>query len=255
MTDERGRTIELSVEVPGSPEEVWQAIATGPGITSWFVPATVEERVDGAVRHDFGEMGSDTGRVAEWDPPKRVVLEGHGSPGGVLAFEWTVEAKSGGTCVVRLVTSGFGPGEEWDGDFDGMSAGWLLFFENLRIHLADFRGHAAVAVVPTAMVPGGNARAWEELCGHFGVPLSLEVGDDVALDLGGGETWTARIEKVTRTDTVHHYALLLADRRAYGFLAAEGADQVAVSGYLYFCGDDAASDAERWRTAWANSYS
>jgi hypothetical protein len=26
-----GRKIELSIEVPGTPEEVWQAIATGPG--------------------------------------------------------------------------------------------------------------------------------------------------------------------------------------------------------------------------------
>ena len=37
MNDER--TIELSVDVPGTPEEVWDAIATGPGITSWFIPA------------------------------------------------------------------------------------------------------------------------------------------------------------------------------------------------------------------------
>ena len=33
MTDDRTR-IELEVEVPGTPEEVWRAIATGPGITS-----------------------------------------------------------------------------------------------------------------------------------------------------------------------------------------------------------------------------
>jgi uncharacterized protein YndB with AHSA1/START domain len=28
--DERERRIELEVEVPGTPEEVWEAIATGP---------------------------------------------------------------------------------------------------------------------------------------------------------------------------------------------------------------------------------
>ena len=37
MTDRR--EIRLEVEVPGTPEQVWEAIATGPGITSWFVPA------------------------------------------------------------------------------------------------------------------------------------------------------------------------------------------------------------------------
>jgi uncharacterized protein YndB with AHSA1/START domain len=32
------RSIQVEVEVPGSPDEVWEAIATGPGISSWFVP-------------------------------------------------------------------------------------------------------------------------------------------------------------------------------------------------------------------------
>jgi uncharacterized protein YndB with AHSA1/START domain len=30
------RSVQVEVEVPGTPEEVWQAIATGPGISSWF---------------------------------------------------------------------------------------------------------------------------------------------------------------------------------------------------------------------------
>jgi len=38
------RSVQVEVEVPGTPEEVWQAIATGPGISSWFVPAEFEER-------------------------------------------------------------------------------------------------------------------------------------------------------------------------------------------------------------------
>ena len=50
------RSVQVEVEVPGTPEEVWQAIATGPGISSWFVPAEFEER-DGkpvAVKLNFG---------------------------------------------------------------------------------------------------------------------------------------------------------------------------------------------------------
>ena len=31
------RSIQVEVEVPDTPEEVWQA--TGPGISAWFVPA------------------------------------------------------------------------------------------------------------------------------------------------------------------------------------------------------------------------
>ena len=29
------RSVQVEVEVPGTPEEVWQAIATGPGVSSW----------------------------------------------------------------------------------------------------------------------------------------------------------------------------------------------------------------------------
>ncbi len=37
--------IELEVEVPGAPEDVWSAVATGPGISSWYVPQGDEVQV------------------------------------------------------------------------------------------------------------------------------------------------------------------------------------------------------------------
>jgi uncharacterized protein YndB with AHSA1/START domain len=43
------RSVELEFDLPGTPEQVWQAIATGPGITCWFVPSEVEERKGGKV--------------------------------------------------------------------------------------------------------------------------------------------------------------------------------------------------------------
>ena len=36
------RSVQVEIEVSGTPEEVWQAIATGPGISSWFVHSTAE---------------------------------------------------------------------------------------------------------------------------------------------------------------------------------------------------------------------
>jgi uncharacterized protein YndB with AHSA1/START domain len=41
------RSVQIEVVVPGTPEEVWQAIATGPGISSWMVPAEFEEQERG----------------------------------------------------------------------------------------------------------------------------------------------------------------------------------------------------------------
>lgn len=72
MTDYR-RAIELQIEVPGTREEVWRAIATGPGISSWFVPHTVEERPGGAAMASFGEAPEMQipGRVTVWEPQTR----------------------------------------------------------------------------------------------------------------------------------------------------------------------------------------
>ena len=93
------RSVQVEVEVPGTPEEVWQAIATGPGISSWFVPTEFEER-DGkpvAVTLNFGPGMESRSVVTAWDPPRMFAAQGEGwggSPG--IADEWTVEARGGG---------------------------------------------------------------------------------------------------------------------------------------------------------------
>src|SRR6266851_258692 len=102
--EENGRrSVQIEVEVPGTPEEVWQAIATGPGVSSWFVPTDVEEREGGTVTAHFGPGMDSRGTVTGWDPPRRFAAESQGlGPGAPpLATEWTVEARAGGVCVVR----------------------------------------------------------------------------------------------------------------------------------------------------------
>ncbi len=42
--DELG--LDVQIEVAATPEQVWEAISTGPGISAWFLPAEVEgERI------------------------------------------------------------------------------------------------------------------------------------------------------------------------------------------------------------------
>ena len=78
------RSIQVEVEVPGTPEEVWQAIATGPGISAWFVPTEIEER-DGkpvAAKLTFGPGMESHSVVTVWDPPRVFAREADGwAPG------------------------------------------------------------------------------------------------------------------------------------------------------------------------------
>ena len=252
MADE-GRSIELEVAVAGTPEEVWRAIATGPGISSWYVPHVVEEREGGAAVASFGP-GPELevpGRVAAWDPPRRIVFDAGDGVGG-LAFEWLVEARNDGTCIVRLVNSGFGSGEEWDAQYNGLSDGWPLFLLNLRLHLAHFGGQTATAMLPMAMWTGSREHAWHRLTSELGIAPAPAVGDHIQT---GGD---APLLAGTVVEVTSSRMALLVDEPAEGtaFLAVEGAgDQMTVSVWMYLYGADgraaATHDEPRWQP-WLN---
>lgn len=239
------RVIDLSVEVPGTPEEVWEAVATGPGITSWFIPHELEEREGGEIAMDFGSFGVEKATVTAWEPPHRAVFAG-GPEGRVLAYEWTVEARDGGSCVVRLVNSGFGPGEDWDADYDGMSLGWRLFLANLRLHRTHFAGRRARSIVPMGMTPGPHDTAWQQVCASLGVPVGLAAGDAFATSAPGAPALTGRVDEVLAVPGRLTAYVVVTQEPApgTGILAVEGAgEQVMVSFYQYRYGPDAAPPA------------
>lgn len=150
--DEDGqRFVEAQVEVPGSPEEVWQAIATGEGISSWFVPSQVEEREGGTVVTSFGPGMESVAKITRWDPPKSFAAETE-EESGTIATEWIVESRDGGSCVVRVVHRWFADTDDWDGQFEGHAYGWAAsFFRILRLYLSNFSGQKCSAFLLTAI--------------------------------------------------------------------------------------------------------
>lgn len=243
------RSIEMEIEVAGTPEEVWQAIATGPGITSWYVPHEVEEREGGHAVASFGpepEMQA-PGRVAAWDPPRRIVFDGGADDEG-MAFEWLVEAKDGGTCVVRLVNSGFLVGEEWDDHYDGMTEGWGIFLFNLQLHMEHFRGRAATASLPLGTWPGPRDEAWQRLTAHLGIEAQPREGDRLDITVDGLPHLAGAVVAATP-----HRISLLVDEPAPGtaFVAAEGrGEQVEVSVWTYLYGEEGVRATERDEPVW-----
>jgi len=176
------RSVEAEVEVPGTPEEVWRAIATGPGISSWFVPTEVEEREGGAVKASFGPNMDATAKITTWDPPRRFVADSRDdmpADGPTVATEWTVEARSGGSCVVRVVHSWFATTDDWDDQYEGHAHGWRAFFRILRLVLTHFRDQPSAAVQLMAMLPEPKAAAWDTLTQALGLE-ARELGAKVA---------------------------------------------------------------------------
>ena len=57
--------MELTFVLPGTAEQVWDAIATANGISSWMLPTDVEEREGGAICYHMGPDMSSEGTVTE----------------------------------------------------------------------------------------------------------------------------------------------------------------------------------------------
>ena len=133
------RSVQVEVEVPGTPEQVWQAIATGPGVGAWFVPTEIDGRIGGTETTHFGGGMDSVSTITEWDPPHRFTKEGSwGENSPTVATEWIVEARGGGTCMVRVVHSLFAETDDWDDQLTGVESGWPSFFRILRLYLEHF---------------------------------------------------------------------------------------------------------------------
>jgi uncharacterized protein YndB with AHSA1/START domain len=243
------RTIDLSVEVPGTPEEVWAAIATGPGISAWFVPAEIDPHEGGKLSLHFGGLGTDTSEVTAWDPPRRLVAHWPDDAGAGTALELLVEARDGGSCVVRLVHSGFGPGAEWDDEVDQTTAGWAAFLHNLRLYLGRFAPRPAASIMALGNFDGSRAAAWQGLIERLGLPpLAEGLRVATSAEADGAPRLAGVVDRL-----VGGIATLVLDEPAAGYavLAADGPDgQVFMNLSAYLFGDGAATIAEQATPVW-----
>jgi uncharacterized protein YndB with AHSA1/START domain len=243
--------LELTFDVPGTPEQVWHAIATSDGISSWFLATEVEEREGGALVTHMGPETSSPGTVTGWDPPRRFAYEEpewaslvgrEGAPVTPLATEFLVEAQSGGTCVVRVVSSAFGTGADWEQEFFAeMEKGWAPWFEVLRLHLSSFAGRRATRLEAAADVPGTEADGNAAMRRALGV---TEAGGAVET-----ERLTARVESVGDMMTVVRLTGSMPGYLAfYAYDKGDGVTVAQVAGYLF--SDDAEAFVEREAPAW-----
>jgi len=125
-------TLNLAFPVKFVAIPVLAGLAAGTGAVAAYVTAPVPSVTASAATTVAALPGTSTGPVTAYEPPHRMVHTSE-MKGRTLAFEYLVEATDGGTCVVRLVNSGFGTEPDWDGEFHAMTAGWTLFLDVLRL--------------------------------------------------------------------------------------------------------------------------
>ena len=246
------RSVEIEIEVPGTPEEVWQAIATGPGISSWLLPAEIEEQ-DGkpvALKLNFGPGMETRSEVTAWDPPRMFATQADGfipdSP--PIASEWSIEARAGGNCIVRIVQSLFASTDDWDDQLGCDEVVFAAFLRTLQIYLRHFRGLRSTVMKWMVPAPGTEAEAWERLTTALGLK-----------DVSVGQTYSAPVGVPPLSGVVEYvnqspYDILLRLDKpepavaAFGAVNCGGQIMVGLSVYLY--GDQTAETAAHQTPLW-----
>jgi uncharacterized protein YndB with AHSA1/START domain len=162
-----------------TPEQVWEAIATGPGLDGWFMGRNqVEPREGGRSSMTVGDH-TEEATVTAWEPPRRFAYRA-GTPDGFMAFEWLVEGRDDGTCVLRLVQSGV-LGDDWEGEYDALDRGWGMYLHQLAQYLRHFRGRPATPVTLMGPGPGDADQLWPRLWRGLGLAGKPAEGDRVRL--------------------------------------------------------------------------
>jgi hypothetical protein len=165
-----------------------------------------------------------------------------------VATEWTVEARAGGVCVVRVVHSLFATTDDWDNQLEGTEFGWPGFFRILRLYLMHFRGQRSAIMQWNAMPPGSPEEAWETLVGTLGLS-----------GVAAGHHWTASPGNPSLSgvlepgDQYPLHAMIRLDKPCpgiadFGAANCSGMVMATISFYLY--GDQAAAVAEREKPQW-----
>lgn len=242
------RSVEAEVEVPGTPEEVWRAIASGPGISAWFVPTTLDGRVGGETTCNFGPGMESVATIKEWQPPLKFVAETTEGPGAV-ATEWTVESRAGGKCLVRVVHSWFASTDDWDDQFVGHTYGWQAFFRILRLYLAHFAGQPSCAFQLLGMAPEPNEEAWAALTKALGLSTAAQ---GAHIQTGHGAPPLAGVVE-RQGDAAHPELLVRLEAPAPGLahlFSMPMGGQVLLSIRCYLYGDRAAAAAKEAEPIW-----
>lgn len=131
MSEER--KVKQSVVVETTPELAFEALTRTGELREWFSDQAWTGTRPGTRYGVYWTEGYHAeGKFVELEAPQRAVITwwGIGEP-GESKVEFTVKPVDDGV-KVKVVHSGFGPGEEWDDAVEQAERGWKVGLENLK---------------------------------------------------------------------------------------------------------------------------
>lgn len=228
--------VRRTVEVPGSVEEVWQAVATVEGQAAWRFPTGGEDA------HAVGDLLFGH-RVEILDPPHHLRLRSEEADGRPDIVEYLVESQSSGVRLSYLHAGVITDDGEVDYDSTAQHADFHL--HTLGQYLAHFSGRPMVYYGAEAPPDGATPGSFELLCADLGIAADAVEGDEVSVGIQGVAPISAVI------DYRHPEFLGLRSTDAlYRFFGRDAFGQPVALGHHLFAGHlDEVLEEPAWR-AW-----
>lgn len=245
------RRVEMYFDTPGTPQQVWAAMATGPGNAAWFARATIEERVGGLLRFDFMPGMSSQGEVTAWDPPRRFAyVEPEWEPGAPpIETEITIRPGDGPGCAVRMTHTIRTDSSRWDASLQNFEDNWPGFFKVLRHYLANFADRPAASFQVMTQTSDALEAVWNRMTGALGL-VDAKAGEKRRVT--GPQVLSGTVEEV-RQDASQHFVMLFLDQPVgvawVGSWRGAGSP-VTASAAFYFYGANAQDTVATAESAW-----
>ncbi len=125
-----------------TPDQVWDAIATGPGLDSWFMGRSEIEPGEGGTNRLELPGHTQESTITAWEPGRHLAFRGDDPDGTFAAFEFLIEGRDGGSSVLRCVHNGTLV-DDWEGQYEGMKVGDAMHLRKLAAYLAHFPGRTS----------------------------------------------------------------------------------------------------------------
>ena len=221
--------IRREVELPATPEEVWEAVTTAEGQTAWLFPGL-------------------PGDVKVSEPPHRFTVRMEGEDGWFNSIEDVIEARDGSTTVLRYVHSGIFT-DDWDNQYDAADQHTDFYLHTLGEYLRHFKGRRATYVGggPDGLrAPDVSSRpgSLDVVKRALGLGDGASVGDAVRLDVDGLEPQDGVV------DYVHpHFLGIRTGDAMYRFFGRDRwGEPTGMSAHLFADDADDQRTAQAWNT-------
>ena len=234
--------------VAATPEQVWDAITTGPQVDSWFMGhSDFEPRQGGVARFEDPAFSMES-TITAWQPPTRFSFRSPEDPdGGFHVFDYHVEPAPDGA-TVRWIHSGALTGDDWEAEYVAMGEGDPMFFGKLVEYLTYFRGRIATSVAAFGPNLGDGLTA-----AHYLEPLGLaampSLEDQMRLTPSGLEP----IEGVVDAWSKSFFGVRTDDAMYRWFAGFEGTTMVGH--HLFGEGVDGDAEVQAWADWLARTFS